>query len=353
LIETSTVLMWGVVLAILSGVMNGTFTLPMRYLGRWSWENVWGLFIFVSCLLMPVGIAFTTVSHLRESLASAPINAIVVALASGFAWGFGAIMFGQSVSAIGISMGNTLVLAISASMGSFLPILVLAPEQLLEKQGKAIILGTVIGLAGIVCCGYAGRLKEWSQKNQEDEVRGEMVGHARPFWVGLLLCAGSGILSAVFNIGYSSAQGIVNSAGRFGNSPFAGSNLVWLLMLTGGAVSNLAFCGYLFKKNQSWSKYYQPGALSLYGLAILMGLLWGGSIFVYGSAAPKLGRLGPAIGWPLSLTMGLLTANVCGILTGEWRLSRVAERAWMAVGLVILGVAIVTLGWSSTLYQHN
>jgi L-rhamnose-H+ transport protein len=80
-----------------------------------------------------------------------------------------------------------------------------------------------------------------------------------------------------------------------------------------------------------------------------MGLLWGGSIFVYGSAAPKLGKLGPAIGWPLSLTVGLLTANLCGILAGEWKLSRAPERAWMAAGLATLVAAIITLGWSSTL----
>jgi len=80
-----------------------------------------------------------------------------------------------------------------------------------------------------------------------------------------------------------------------------------------------------------------------------MGLLWGGSIFVYGSAAPKLGRLGPAIGWPLSLSVGLLTANLCGIFAGEWRHSRAVERVLMGLGLLVLILAIITLGWSGTL----
>jgi hypothetical protein len=35
------------------------------------------------------------------------------------AWGFGAIMFGQGASAVGISMANPLVLVISESLGSF------------------------------------------------------------------------------------------------------------------------------------------------------------------------------------------------------------------------------------------
>lgn len=340
---------WGIALAILSGIMNGTFTLPMRFLGRWSWENVWALFILVSCIFMPAAVAVATVSHLQQALIAAPPHAVWIAIGTGFAWGFGAIMFGQGVSALGIAMGNTLVLAISASLGSFLPILVLAPGRLTQPQGKAIVLGTAIGIVGIALCGYAGLRRERSQKNQQAKVRGEMVGKARPFWAGLLLCAGSGLLSAVFNIGYSSAQGLVESARRLENSAFAGSNVVWLLMLSAGAVANLLFCGYLFHRNRSWSKYASEGAMPLYGLAILMGLLWGGSIFVYGAAAPRLGQLGPAIGWPLSLVVGLLVANLCGLLTGEWKFSAAADRAWMIAGLVVLLIAISTLGWSSTL----
>ena len=346
---SSSLLAWGVGLAVLSGVMNGTFTLPMRFLGRWSWENVWGVFIVVACILMPAAMAFGSVSHVSEVLAAAPRQSVVSALVSGFAWGFGAIMFGQGVSAIGIAMGNSLVLAISASLGSFLPILVLAPSRLLHLQGKAIILGTAIGLIGVALCGYAGLRRERSQKGQEATVRGAMVGKARPFWIGLLLCAGSGLLSAVFNIGYASAQGLVDAGRRLGNSAFAGSNVVWLLMLTSGAVANLIFCGHLFRKNGTWAKYREQGAASLFGLAILMGLLWGGSIFVYGSAAPKLGQLGPAIGWPLSLIVGLLTANLCGMVTGEWRFSALADRMWMFAGLAVLLAAISMLGWSSTL----
>lgn len=326
---SSSIALWGITLAILSGIMNGTFTLPMRFLGRWSWENVWAVFIVVSCLMMPALIAATTVSHLGDVLSAAPSGAVMAAVATGFAWGFGAIMFGQGVSALGIAMGNTLVLAISSSLGSLLPILVLAPDRLSRPQGKAIMLGTAIGIAGIALCGYAGIRREGSQKSQKENVRGDMVGKVRPFWAGLLLCVGSGLLSAVFNIGYALAQEIVASAQQLGNSAFAGSNLVWLLMLSSGAIANLLFCGCLFRKNRSWSKYGGPNAAPLYGLAAVMGLLWGGSIFIYGAAAPKLGKLGPAIGWPVSLVVGLLVANLCGLIVGEWKSSAASDRAWM------------------------
>jgi L-rhamnose-H+ transport protein len=337
----------GIALAVLSGLMNGTFTLPMRYLGKWSWENVWTIFVLVACVVLPLVIWFTTVQHSSAVFRTAPHRAIVIAIVTGFTWGFGAVMFGQGVSALGISMGNTLVLAISASLGSFLPMLILAPERLRQPQGEFIMLGTVIAIAGIGCCGYAGILRERSEKEHQGSPR-EMVGSARPLWAGLLLCSGAGLLSAGFNIGYSLSQSIATAAIQLGNSPFAGSNAIWLLVLMSGAVSNLSFCGYLFRKNRSWKNFSRPGAAPFYALAILMGILWAGSIFAYGAAAPKLGKLGPAIGWPISLTAGLLTANFCGLLAGEWKLARPSARHWMLVGLVILLCSIGILGWSGS-----
>lgn len=339
---------WGITLAVFSGLMNGTFTLPMRYLGKWSWENVWTVFVVVACLVMPCIMTLATVAHPLAVLSAAPARAEIIAIATGFMWGFGAVMFGQGVSAMGISMANTLVLAISASLGSFLPMLILAPERLLKPQGQWILLGTAVAMAGIGCCGYAGFLRERSEKQNQNAPR-EMVGKARPLWAGLLLCAGAGLLSAAFNIGYSLSQEILSSAVRMGNSPFAGSNVIWLLVLTSGAVSNLGFCAYLLRKNRSWSNFLRPKVAPLYGLAVLMGILWGGSIFAYGSAAPKLGKLGPAIGWPISLTAGLLTANFCGVLAGEWKLAQPVARRWMSLGLVVLLGAIAILGWSGRL----
>jgi L-rhamnose-H+ transport protein len=74
-----------------------------------------------------------------------------------------------------------------------------------------------------------------------------------------------------------------------------------------------------------------------------MALLWGGSIFVYGAAAPRLGSLGTSIGWPLSLATGLLLANAIGIGLGEWRRAPRRARTWMHLGISILLVAVVVL----------
>jgi L-rhamnose-H+ transport protein len=341
-------LMLGISSAIVAGIMCGAYTVPMKYLGRWSWENVWAIFIFVSCVLMPVMMVAITAPKALEIVQAVPAHVVVLACAAGFGWGFGAIMFGQCVSAIGVSMANTLVLAISATLGSLLPMALLAPEKMAQCQGRAVLCGSLVGLAGIACCGYAGLLKEKHQAHDKQGLRGNMVGKARPVAVGIMLSAGAGLLSAVLNIGYSFAQPILAAAVHSGCSPFGGTNIIMLLLLGSGSIPSLCFCAYLLAKNASWKKFAVKNSGHLYSLAILMGLLWGGEMFLYGYATPKIGKIGPAIGWPLKLITGLITANAIGYLTGEWKLTRPKARIWMLSGVVVLLLAIVLLGWSST-----
>lgn len=334
-------LLWGSLLAILSGLMNGSFTLPMRFLGRWEWENVWSLFILVSCLLLPTALITILAPQSWAVLAHAPLHGVWIAVSAGFAWGFGAVMFGQSVSAIGISLANTFVLAISSALGALLPLLILASHKLFQHTGKMILAGVVIEIAGIALCGLAGREREKAIGVAAQ--RGELVGRARPVGVALLLAFGSGVLSAVFNIGFTLARPIAEYGHAAGLTEFASINLIWWIMLAAGSLANLGFCIHLLAKNRSFTKFRQPGGVRLYTLSSVMALLWGGSIFVYGAAAPRLGPLGPSIGWPLSLATGLLLANAIGIGVGEWRGAPARTRTWMYSGIAVLLVAIVVL----------
>lgn len=331
----------GALLAILSGLMNGSFTLPMRFLGRWDWEHVWSLFIFLACLVLPAVVLAVDAPQSWAILATAPGAALGIAALTGFAWGFGSLMFGQSVSAIGISLANTLVLAISSALGSLLPLLLLAQGRLFEPAGVKILLGVAVQVIGILFCGSAGRMRE--QQAGVEGTRGDLVGKARPLGVALMLACGSGVLSAVFNIGFALAAPIAAHGRLAGLSEFDSTNLIWCVMLGAGSVANLLFCAFLFAKNHNFSKFFQPGSSRLYLLASLMALLWGGSIFVYGAAAPRLGSLGTAIGWPLSLATGLLLANIIGIGLGEWKRAPRPALSRMYFGIGILLAAIVIL----------
>ena len=80
--------MLGLTLAIVAGIMCGAFAMPMRYLGRWSWENVWDIFILVSCVLMPIIITTAMVHDVVRVLQQVPARAVTFAVLTGFAWGF-------------------------------------------------------------------------------------------------------------------------------------------------------------------------------------------------------------------------------------------------------------------------
>jgi L-rhamnose-H+ transport protein len=338
----------GVLLALVSGIMNGVFTIPMRFLGRWNWENVWSLFILVSCLILPISVVGASASHTWSIVTHAPFHALLAAILAGFSWGFGAVMFGQSVSAIGISLANTLVLAISSSLGSILPLVILTPGKIFERQGTTILGGVAVAIVGIAICGGAGWIRERDTGSDVQTGRGDLVGHARPLSVAFLLAVGSGILSAVFNIGFTLAHPIADYALAEGLSTLASTNPIWLIMLASGSVANLLFCVYLLSKNHSIAKFKQAGSSRLYILATLMGLLFGGSLYVYGAAAQRLGELGTAIGWPLSLATGLLVANGAGVGLGEWRQAPTSSRWWLYTGIIVLLIAVVVLSRASS-----
>ena len=73
----------------------------------------------------------------------------------------------------------------------------------------------------------------------------------------------------------------------------------------------------------------------------MMGVLWSGSIFLYGAATPLLGDNGPSIGWPLSMAVALVVANVTGLLLGEWKSLEPEAGRRMRAGVILMLAAIV------------
>lgn len=165
--------------------------------------------------------------------------------------------------------------------------------------------------------------------------------------VAYMFCLGAGILSAVFNIGYSLALPISDTGVRLGYSRFAATNWIWLLMLAAGSIPNIVYCSWLMTRNKSVGLLRTRGSRTGWTLSLLMGLLWGGSIFLYGAATPLLGDLGPSIGWPLSLATGLLVANLMGVLLGEWKNAESKASRLMWQGISILLGAILICAFSS------
>jgi len=80
-----------------------------------------------------------------------------------------------------------------------------------------------------------------------------------------------------------------------------------------------------------------------WALAALMALFWFGSTVMYGVATVKLGELGTVLGWPLFMSLIVVTASIWGIVTGEWRNSGRQPLRIMSVGVAVLVLAIFVL----------
>jgi L-rhamnose-H+ transport protein len=323
----------GIYYVLLSGLANGLFSAPMKLIPNWKWENIWFVFIIVSCLIMPVVLTVPAVDNLPAVLAAMPRPAVLFALAFGFAWGFGAILFGLSVDRLGVSLANSLVIGLSSAAGSLTPLIISGRLQW-ELRQILLIIGVAVFLVGVALCTKAGRMRE----TRTD---------VKPSLAGYLFALGSGVMSAIFNVGYSLALPIASQGEAMGLGRFTATNLIWLLMLGAGSIPNMLFCLYLMRRNASARLFGSGPGAKTWGFSALMGLLWGGSIFLYGLATPLLGDLGPAIGWPLSLATGLLVANAMGYWLGEWRGAARPAVRYMQCGIGVLLAAILVCSAST------
>ena len=74
-----------------------------------------------------------------------------------------------------------------------------------------------------------------------------------------------------------------------------------------------------------------------------MGLLCFGSFITYGAGANALGPLGAVVGWPLFMSMSLITSNTLGWVTGEWKGSPTKAIGFAVAGIAVLIVAITVI----------
>jgi L-rhamnose-H+ transport protein len=232
-----------------------------------------------------------------------------------------------------MALGMSVILGITAALGSLLPLVVLHPRQVVSRQGYQLIAGTLLVILGVVFCALAGR-------RREQEVPSAAQGTAsRGFITGLVICIFSGILSAMLNFGFVFGNELQQLTLALGVSPAVSANLIWSLALSAGFVVNAVYCSYLLSKNRTWSLYAVRSTPPGYWFgALLMGLIWFSGIAVYGMGAAALGSLGGILGWPLFIVMIIMAANFWGIVTGEWK--GVSRRSY---GYLLIGIAILLM----------
>jgi len=331
---------WGLGLILLGGFLQGSFVLIWKRMPAWRFENTWLVYSIAGMIALPWLLAVTTVPGFAEVLHRTSAKTLVEAAAFGFGWGVGSVLAGLGIKYVGMALSSSILLGITASFGSLLPLVVLQPGNFWTRQTYVLMAGLLIVILGLSLCSMAGRRRE-RELSQATEFGGSA------FWWGLVVCVLSGLFSPMLNFSFVFGGELQRLAFASGAKPAMASNLIWAVALSAGFTVNAAYCLYLLQKNRTWGLLNQKNVRGPYWVGgILMGLFWFGAIALYGIGAAHLGALGAVIGWPLFMLVIILTSNFFGAMSGEWKgVSKGTYRfVWAGNAVLVLAIYVISRG---------
>lgn len=327
----------GLMLLIVAGAMNGSFTLPMKYTKLWKWENTWLAWTIFALFVLPALVTHLTLPEAREVYHSAAAtHAIYVVAGWGAGWGVSQIFFGLAVDAIGIALAFSVILGLAAACGSLVPLLTQHADKIFSAGGLGVIAGVALVVLGVGVCAVAGRKREAALG------AGPAAGKAS-LGLGLVFCVISGVGSAFVNFGLIAGKPLADASVALGGNALWAPNAAWLPLMMAGGAPNLLYCVYLIWKNKTGSHFSQAQTTSHWLLAFVMAFFWFASTLMYGMASVYLGDWGPILGWPLFMSLIVITASLHGIRTGEWRGTGKTPMRIQLAGVGVLIIAVVVL----------
>jgi L-rhamnose-H+ transport protein len=328
----------GLLMIIVAGVMNGSFAVPMKLTHRWQWEHTWLMWTIYGLFIFPPLLTFFTIPNTLAVYRDSGPGVVPAVAACGAGWGISVVFIGLAVEAVGVAVSFSIMLGLSAALGSLVPLVSLHSDKIGTPAGMAVLAGLALMLSGVGVCAVAGKQRE------------KAVGAGGPgkpsIAKGLTFCVLGGLGSGLVNLGLVFGAPILKAAEAQGASHVSTPNAAFLPLMLAGGIPSLIYCSYLIVKNKNAHQFGAANTSHHWFLTALMAFLWFASTILYGAATTNLGQLGAVFGWPLFMSVIVITAAVWGLLTGEWKGSGSRPRIVMACGVGLLIVAIFVLSFA-------
>ncbi len=334
----------GIILHSIGGFSSASFYVPSHKLKKWAWETYWITLGFVAWMVMPtIGGLFTT-PDLWAVIGGSPRDAMAGSYIYGVLWGFGGLMAGLGLRYLGLALGQSISLGVCAIVGTIVPAMIDHKIGMLFTTfaGFVVLLGFLVCVAGIVCCGLAGVLKERLLTEEQKKASVKEFAAAK----GLLFAIGGGVLSACMALAINAGHPIADAAVNTG-TPKVFSNIpIFVFALGGGFTTNFVAAMILGSRNKSLGDYtMRPRATLLfnYFLALISGLMWYGQFFFYGMGTTKMGKFDFA-SWSIHMASIIIFSNLWGLWLREWRHVNRRTRVYLWLGIVTLLVSVIMIG---------
>ena len=256
--------------------------LPIRLVRRWKWENLWLVFSIVALLIVPWSLALVLVPGLCAAYSSLPAKQFAVPVLFGVGWGLAQVLFGLTIARLGLALGYAIVMGFVSVLGTLVP---LAHQRPLYQGNGLTFLGVGLMALGVVALGWAGLLRERASSPNGGGGRSIAYGPA------LTWAIACGLLSPMLNYAFAFSGQIRSAALQHGTPAEFAGYAVWPVVLTAGFLPNVVYSLYLLHKNHTGQLFKR--AYSDAVLAIVMGVLWMGSLALYGMSAANLEISGP------------------------------------------------------------
>ncbi len=338
----------GIILAIIAGIINGSFAAPIKYAKVWKWENIWSVWAVFGMVVFPWIVVFLTIPNPWDVYHGVAAKSLLLTIGFGVGFGLAQIFFGLGIAAIGMALNFAIAIGISTVLGSLIPLLVLHRERVFTPQGAMIFLGVLLILVGIVGCAVAGKMKDKHLEAADPRPR-ESAAVPMSFKAGLIICILAGLGSPLTNFALAFGAPLLARAAAQGVNPSSQANVIWAPVNTAAFIPYIIYCIYLWKKNKTAGLFRASGTGLNWVFGAIMGSLWFGSTVIYGAVSGRLGDMGPILGWPLFMSAIIIASNVWGIATGEWKGSGSKALNTMLGSIFFLILGFVALAYAGRL----
>lgn len=349
----------GVIYHFIGGAAAGSFYMPFMKVKKWAWESMWIIGGLFSWLIVPPLAAWLTVPGFTEIIRATDPSTIWWTYFMGVLWGIGGLTYGLGIRYLGMSLGNSVILGLTAAFGSLLPAVyydfsyhpgkVTFTELMHHNWGHFILIGVAVCLLGIAISGGAGMMKDRDLTRKDRKSGSKSKSVEFKIVTGLIVAVISGVLSACFNYGIEAGTPMAQLAVQRGVNPLFQNNVIFVVLLWGGLTTNFVWCIFLNFRNKSYTDYTDKKAplASNYLLAALAGTTWFLQFFFYGMGESKLGN--GASSWILHMAFIILVANIWGLVLKEWKGVRKRTVLTICIGIAAILISIFFVGYGNGL----
>jgi L-rhamnose-H+ transport protein len=334
----------GIFYHAVGGFAAGSFYIPYSRVRNWAWEVYWLVGGFFAWVIAPWLISFVTVPDLFDLLGQLSITQMLWPYFFGILWGIGGLTFGLTMRYLGMSLGMSLALGLTATFGTLVPPIYFGQFGMLisNTSGLVILAGVAVCLVGIALTGRAGFLKDQELSDDAKTATIKEFNLKKGVWVAIF----AGVMSACFAFGIAAGQPIAELVIQNGAPVLFSNSPTFIFIMAGGITTNLIWCLYLAIKNKTIKDYIKTDDTPIAGnyfFCILAGFTWYLQFMFYGMGTTKMGEYDFA-SWSIHMAFIITFSNVWGLVLKEWKGASKKTIQTILMGLLVLILSTVIIG---------